>query len=133
MLHLAIKRPVKMVNSREESLMDSAKRHPFKLNYKVGVTKDGKIQALEGTLVDNCGAYNNQIQFMNWRASVHSGGVYEIPNVKTDTYGVFTNNVHSGAMRGYSSPQLIFAQEQLYNEVAKELNMDSVEFRKKIF
>lgn len=131
MLHVATGRPIKMVNSREESLMDSGKRHPFRLNYKVGVTKDGKIQALEGTLVDNCGAYNNQTQFMNWRASVHSGGVYEIPNVKTDTYGVFTNNVHSGAMRGYSSPQLIFAQEQLYNEVAAELGMDPVEFRKK--
>lgn len=131
MLHLALKRPVKMVNTREESMMDSSKRHPFIINYKIGVKKDGSIVALEGTLVDNCGAYNNQTQFMNWRASVHSGGVYEIPNVKTDTYGVYTNNVHSGAMRGYSSPQVIFAEEQLLNEVALELNMDPVELRKK--
>ncbi|MDD2370550.1 MAG: xanthine dehydrogenase family protein molybdopterin-binding subunit [Firmicutes bacterium] len=130
-LHKATGRPVKMVNTREESLMDSSKRHAFNFKYKIGATKDGDILAAEGTLVDNCGAYNNQTQFMNWRASVHSVGVYEIPNVKTDTYGVFTNNVHGGAMRGYSSPQVIFAQEQLMNELAKELGMDSVELRRK--
>ncbi len=130
-LHKATRRPIKMVNSREESLMDSSKRHAFNFKYKIGATKDGKIQAIEGTLVDNCGAYNNQTQFMNWRASVHSAGVYDIPNVKTDTYGVFTNNVHGGAMRGYSSPQVIFAQEQLMNELAKELGMDNVELRRK--
>lgn len=130
-LHTATGRPVKMVNSREESLMDSSKRHPFNFKYKIGATRDGKILALEATLVDNCGAYNNQTQFMNWRSSVHSAGVYEIPNVKTDTYGVFTNNVHGGAMRGYSSPQIIFAQEQLMNELANELGMDGVELRRK--
>lgn len=130
-LHKATGRPVKMVNSREESLMDSSKRHAFNFKYKIGATKDGDILALEATLIDNSGAYNNQTQFMNWRSSVHSAGVYEIPNVKTDTYGVFTNNVHGGAMRGYSSPQVIFAQEQLMNELAKELGMDSVELRRK--
>ncbi len=131
MLHKATGRPVKMVNTREESLIDSSKRHAINFKYKIGATKEGKILAIEGTLVANCGAYNNQTQFMNWRASVHSAGVYEIPNVKTDTYGVFTNNVHGGAMRGYSSPQVIFAQEQLMNELARALDMDSVELRRK--
>ena len=130
MLHMATGRPVKMVNTREESILDSAKRHPFIFNYKIGAKKNGEIQAIEGTLVDNCGAYNNQSQYMNWRASVHSAGVYSIPNVKTDTYGVFTNNIHSGAMRGYSSPQVIFAQEQLMNELAKELAIDPIELRR---
>lgn len=131
MLHQATKRPVKMVNTREESILDSAKRHPFNFSYKIGAKKNGEIMAIEGTLVDNSGAYNNQSQFMNWRASVHSAGVYSIPNVKTDTYGVYTNNIHSGAMRGYSSPQVIFAQEQLMNELAKELDIDPIELRRK--
>lgn len=131
LLHKATGRPVKMVNTREESLMDSSKRHPFIFNYRIGAKKDGRITAIEGTLVDNSGAYNNQSQFMNWRASVHSAGVYDIPNIKTDTYAVFTNNVHSGAMRGYSSPQVIFAEEQLINELAKELGMDRVAVRRK--
>lgn len=93
------KKPVKFVFNREDSFLESAKRHPFRLRYKAGITKDGRIVAWQGEQVDNCGAYNNQTQFMNWRANVHSAGPYEIDNIKTDTYGVFTNNVHSGAMR----------------------------------
>ncbi|MDD6436186.1 MAG: xanthine dehydrogenase family protein molybdopterin-binding subunit [Clostridiales bacterium] len=124
-------RPVKLVFSREDSFLESSKRHPFKLHYKAGVKKDGTLVAFEGTQIDNCGAYNNQTQFMNWRASVHSMGPYVCPNVKTDTFGVFTNNIHGGAMRGYSSPQLIFGQEQFYEEVAEELGMDYIDFKRK--
>ncbi len=125
-----VKRPVKMVFSREESLLESAKRHPFILRYKAGVMKDGHIVAWEGSQIDNSGAYNNQTQFMNWRANVHSCGPYSIPNVKTETFGVFTNNIHSGAFRGYSSPALIFGQEQFIDELAEEIGMDEVEFRR---
>lgn len=123
-------RPVKMVNSRETSILESSKRHPLNLHYKAGVKKDGTIVAWEGEQIDNCGAYNNQTQFMNWRAAVHSSGPYEIPNIKTDTYGVFTNNIHGGAMRGYSSPQLIFGQEQFIEEIGEELGLDPVEIRR---
>lgn len=125
------KKPVKFVFSREDSFLESSKRHPFRLRYKAGLTKDGKIIAWQGEQVDNCGAYNNQTQFMNWRANVHSAGPYEIDNVTTDTYGVFTNGVHSGAMRGYSSPQLIFGQEQFIEELAEACGMDEIEFRRK--
>lgn len=123
-------RPVKMTFTREESFLESAKRHPFLLRYKAGVKKDGRIVAWEGTQIDNCGAYNNQTQFMNWRSNVHSCGVYTIPNVKTETFGVFTNNIHGGAMRGYSSPQLIWGQEQFIEELAEEIGMDPLEFRR---
>lgn len=127
--HLTQK-PVKMVFSREDSFLESSKRHPFRLRYKVGVMKNGRIVAFEGEQVDNCGAYNNQTQFMNSRASIHSSGPYEIEHIKTDTYGVFTNNIHAGAMRGYSSPSLIFGQEQMMDEIAEALGMDEVEFRR---
>lgn len=123
-------KPVKFVFTREDSFLESSKRHPFRLRYKIGAKKDGKIVAFEGEQVDNCGAYNNQTQFMNWRANVHSSGPYEIENIKTDTYGVFTNNIHSGAMRGYSSPSLIFGQEQLIEELAGELGMSEIELRR---
>lgn len=123
-------RPVKIIFSREESFLESSKRHPFRIRYKVGASKDGKILALEGELVDNSGAYNNQTQFMNWRSNVHSAGPYIIDNIKTDVYGVFTNNIHGGAFRGYSSPSLIYAQEQLIEELAEELGMDPVELRR---
>jgi CO/xanthine dehydrogenase Mo-binding subunit len=131
LLVMATDRPVKMVATREESFMESAKRHPFNFKYKAGLTKDGKIIAWEGTQIANAGAYNNQTQYLNCRAAIHSAGVYNIPNIKTDTYGVFTNNIHSGAMRGYSSPQIIFAQEQFLNEIAKEMGIDEIELRRK--
>lgn len=124
-------KPVKYVFTREDSFLESSKRHPFRLRYKIGATKDGKIIAFEGEQVDNSGAYNNQTQFMNWRANVHSTGPYAIDHVSTDTFGVFTNNIHGGAMRGYSSPSLIFGQEQLIDELAEELGMDEIELRKK--
>lgn len=130
MLCKKIGRPIKLVASREDSFLESAKRHPFRCSYKVGLTKAGKIMAWEGTLVDNSGAYNNQTQYLNVRAAIHSAGAYNIPHVKTDTYGVFTNSVHGGAMRGYSSPQLIFGQEMLMNEAARAVGLDPVEFRR---
>lgn len=123
-------RPVKIVFKREESFLESSKRHPFRLRYKIGATKDGKIVALEGELVDNSGAYNNQTQFMNWRANVHSAGPYVIDNIKTNVFGVFTNNIHGGAFRGFSSPSLIFAQEQLIDELSEELEMDPIDIRR---
>ncbi len=131
LLVMATGRPVKMVATREESFLESAKRHPFNFKYKAGLTRDGKIIAWEGLQIANSGAYNNQTQYLNCRAAIHSAGAYNIPNIKTDTYGVFTNNIHSGAMRGYSSPQIIFAQEQFLNEIATEMGIDEIDLRKK--
>ena len=123
-------RPVKIVFTREESFLESAKRHPFLLRYKAGLTKDGRIIAWQGSQIDNCGAYNNQTQFMNWRANVHSAGAYAIDNIETETFGVFTNNIHGGAFRGYSSPQLIWGQEQFIDECAEALGMRETDFRR---
>lgn len=124
-------RPVKMVNSREDSFLQSSKRHPFTMKYRIGLKQDGTILALEAELIDDGGAYNARLKNMNWRASVHATGPYNIENVKVDVYGVHTNNVYGGAMRGYSSPQTIFANESLIDEAAQVLNMDPVEFRLK--
>ncbi len=123
-------RPVKVTACREESIQGSTKRHPMRLRYKVGVNRDGALQAVKCEIAENLGAYSMH-QFMNFRASVHATGAYNIPNVSVDVFGVFTNNVTSGAMRGYSAPQIIFAQEQLYEEVAEELGMDFIDFKKK--
>lgn len=129
LLAQATDRPVKMVMTREQSIAASTKRHPFHIKYKVGVNNDGKLQAFQAELIENVGAFHLH-EFMNFRASVHAAGVYDIPNVKVDVYGVFTNQVTAGAMRGYSSPQLIFGSELLYEEVAQELGMDPVAFKR---
>jgi len=128
---LDLDRPVKMVNSREESFTESYKRHPYQLKYKVGATKAGKLTAMEIEAVADSGGYACQTPFVTWRSVVQATGPYELENVKTDTYGYYTNNPYTGAMRGYGSPQIIFAQESLMDELAEELGMSPVELRRK--
>ena len=124
------KRPVKLVFTREETMMESVKRHPYVLKCKMGLKKDGTIVALENEIYVDAGAYNNQAQFVNWKACAHSAGVYSIPNVKTDIVGVYTNKIMGGAFRGFGNPQVLFALEQLIEEAAEEIGMDPVAIRK---
>lgn len=123
LLALKTDRPVKMVNTRDESILESYKRHPYKMKYKVGATKEGKLVAMEIKCLADSGAYACQTPFVTWRSVVQATGPYEVPHVRTDTYGYYTNNVYTGAMRGYGSPQIIFAQESLMDELAEELKM----------
>ncbi len=128
-LALKTNRTVKMVNTRDESILESYKRHPYKMKYKVGATKEGKLVAMEIKCVADSGAYACQTPFVTWRSVVQATGPYEVPHVKTDTYGYYTNNVYTGAMRGFGSPQIIFAQESLMDELAEELKMTPMELR----
>lgn len=130
---LAIKtnRPVKMVNTRDESVLESYKRHPYKMRYKVGAKKDGTLVAAEIKVLGDSGAYACQTPFVTWRSVVQATGPYEIPNVRSDSYGVYTNNIYTGAMRGYGSPQVIFANESLMDELAEELGISPLELRLK--
>ena len=130
-LALKTDQPVKMVNTRDESILESYKRHPYKMKYKVGATKEGKLVAMEIKCLADSGAYACQTPFVTWRSVVQATGPYELPNVKTDTYGYYTNNVYTGAMRGYGSPQIIFAHESLIDELAEELKMTPLELRLK--
>ncbi|MFO7729847.1 MAG: xanthine dehydrogenase family protein molybdopterin-binding subunit [Spirochaetia bacterium] len=130
-LALKLKRPVKMVLTREESMLESPKRHSYNLDYKIGVKADGTITAVEDQIYTQGGAYNNKSMFANWRGSVHAAGAYRVPNVKTDVYGVYTHTIFGGAYRGFSAPQIVFATESLMDEAAAELGMDPVEFRLK--
>src|SRR6056297_340618 len=130
-LALKTKKPVRLVNTRDQSIKESYKRHPYKMKYKIGATHDGQLKAMQIEAVADSGAYACQTPFVTWRSVVQATGPYEVENVKTDTYGYYTNNVYTGAMRGYGSPQVIFAQESLMDELAAELGMEPVELRKK--
>lgn len=124
-------RPCKMTLSREDSILESAKRHPFTTTIKIGADREGNIQAYQSTQIENCGAYNNQAPWMNIRAMVHSAGPYVIENIRTDTFGVFTNSPTPCAFRGYSSPQVIFGNEMIMDELAEALNMNVIALKKK--
>ncbi len=131
LLALETERPVKMINSREESILESYKRHPYYMNYKIGASEDGEIKSMEIECVADSGAYACQTPFVTWRSVVQATGPYQVPNVKTDTYGFYTHNPYTGAMRGYGSPPIIFAQESLMDELAEELDLSPVELRRK--
>lgn len=124
-------RPCKMTYTREDSILESAKRHPFITTVKVGASKEGKIMAYQSRQLENCGAYNNQAPWMNIRAMVHSAGPYEIENIRTDTFGVYTNTLSPCAFRGYSSPQVIFGNEMVLDELADELGISVVDLKAK--
>nr|WP_256445851.1 molybdopterin cofactor-binding domain-containing protein [Pseudoflavonifractor sp. MSJ-37] len=125
------KRPVKMVFTREELMMESVKRHPYTLKCKIGIKKDGTITALQNDIYVDAGAYNNQAQYVNWKACAHSSGAYSIPNVKTDITGVYTNNIMGGAFRGFGNPQVLFALEQLIEEAAEAIGMEPLDVRRR--
>jgi CO/xanthine dehydrogenase Mo-binding subunit len=124
-------RPVKMVLTREESFLESCKRHPCVSRYKVGAKKDGTLTAVEDIIYTVGGAYNNKAMFANWRGSVHAAGPYRVPHVKTDLYGVYTHTVYGGAYRGFSAPQIVFCNESLMDELAEELGLTPKEIRLK--
>jgi CO/xanthine dehydrogenase Mo-binding subunit len=128
---LKTERPVKMVLTREESMLESPKRHAYLAKYKVGVKNDGTITAVEDTIYTQGGAYNNKSMFANWRGSIHAAGAYRVPNVKTDVYGVYTNTIFGGAYRGFSAPQIVYIVESIMDEVAEEIGMEPKEFRLK--
>jgi len=124
-------RPVKLTYSREWSIRESYKRHPYRAQYKMGVTKDGLIKAVKVRIVADAGAYCSVTPFVTWRSTVQCCGPYVVENVWCDTYGVFTNNVFTGAMRGFGSPQVVFFVEQLVEIAAEKLGMPAVAFRRR--
>lgn len=124
-------RPIKLVQSREESLSSRGKRHPYKLRYKTGAKKSGEIVALEAELISDAGAYMTLSPWVLLYSTINSTGPYNIPNVKIDSYAVLTNNPPSTAMRTFGAGQVCIAYEQQLDELAKKLGMDSAELRKK--
>lgn len=123
-------RPCKMTWSREEVLLEGSKRHPFRLKYKIGAKKDGRITAIEINGLADVGAYITKSKATIWRATVEATGPYNIENVSTTIVGAYTNNVYSDAVRGFGSPQVDFASESLMSELAAELGMSPLEIRR---
>ncbi len=126
-----LRRPVKIVWSREESIIGHCKRHPFAIRSKWGATRAGKLVAAEVQIVADGGAYCYTTNKVLGNTTATSIGPYEIPNVKVDVDGVYTNNPPSGAFRGFGAPQALFAAEMQMTKLACALNMDPVELRLK--
>ena len=126
-----LNRPVKMEYSREWSIRESYKRHPYRVYYKMGLTRAGEITAVDCRIIADGGAYCSVTPWVTWRSTVQCCGPYVVENVHCDTYGVYTNNVVTGAMRGFGSPQMNFVIESLIEEAAEKLGLSAIELRRR--
>lgn len=128
-----VDRPVKIIWSREESIIGHHKRHPYTIRAKWGATKDGKLVAAEMDLLADGGAYVYTTMKVLGNATLMCTGPYEIPNVKVDSVAVYTNNIPNGAFRGFGGPQAAFAAEMQMNKIATVLGVDPMEIRARNF
>ena len=125
------RRPVLLVYSREADIQTTSKRHPIKSHYKIGLSKNGKINAIEVVAHMDVGAYATLSPIVMYRSLIHAAGAYDVPNVKVDIDGVYTNKVPCGAFRGFGTPQVFFAIESIVDEAAERLKVDPIELRLK--
>ena len=123
--------PVRYVMTREEDITSTAKRHPSRTNYKIGLTKDGRITAVRIKMIADGGAYGCSTEGVMRKAAILGAGPYNIENLQMDTMGVYTNNTPSGAFRSFGALQTEFATESILDICAEKLNMDPFELRRK--
>ncbi|MBS3937085.1 MAG: molybdopterin-dependent oxidoreductase [Peptococcaceae bacterium] len=116
-------RPVKIVCTREESFHAHSKRHAMVMHYRTGATGEGRLTAVEATIIGDTGAYASWGTNVLRKAAVHATGPYIVPNVKVDAYAVYTNNPFAGAMRGFGAAQPAVAYEGQMDEVARVLGL----------
>ena len=112
-----------------QELMAANPRHPATITLKTGVTKDGRLQARQATVVFNSGAYGAFKPRVYIRGADHAGGAYNISHVDISSFMVYTNNVPCGHMRAPGKPQVMFAVESHMDMIARELGLDPFEFR----
>ena len=124
-------KPVKYLLTREESMQQSHKRHPFKFDVHVSADQEGKLQGFEALAMTDSGAYANMSPGVAFKAVSLGAGPYVVPNVYCGAKAIYTNNIPSGSMRGFGNPQGIFARECALDELAEKLGMSPYLLRKR--
>ncbi|MEU9792189.1 xanthine dehydrogenase subunit D [Streptomyces sparsogenes] len=131
LLALRTGRPVKIVYNRYESFFGHVHRHPAKLAYEHGATRDGKLLYVRCRIVLDGGAYASSSPAVVGNAASLSIGPYAVDNVDIEALALYSNNPPCGAMRGFGAVQACFAYEAQMDAVAAELGLDPVEFRQR--
>jgi CO/xanthine dehydrogenase Mo-binding subunit len=123
-------RPVKLRLTREEEFYTAFVRQGLVAYFKMGCDREGRLLAMENRFYWDGGAYTEYGVNITRAAGYSSSGPYDVPNMKTDSYCVYTNHPVGGPMRGFGMPEMHAGLEQCIDELAHELGMDPVEFRK---
>lgn len=126
---LKTQKPVRMAYSRQESMQSTTKRHPSKINLKIGTTNDGRVSGFDFQGDFNTGAYASWGPTVANRVPVHASGPYYFQDYTAQSRAIHTNCPPSGAFRGFGVPQAAIAQESLFDELADRLGMDALDFR----
>jgi CO/xanthine dehydrogenase Mo-binding subunit len=127
------RQPVRMVWSRQESLLARPKRHPFTMHCRTGADRGGRLVAQELMLLGDAGPFPLLSPRVLFAALVVGAGPYRAPHVKIDAKAVFTNNVPSSAMRGFGAMQVTFAYESQMDLLADHLGIPPLELRTRNF
>ena len=130
LLAMKTQRPVRLVFTREESIVSTAKRHPSRTVLRMGLIRDGRIRAFQMKMLCDGGAYGLSTEGVMRKAAILAAGPYVIPNVKVDTIGVYTNNTPSGAFRSFGALQTAFASESHLDICAERLGLDPFQIRR---
>ncbi|MER7015226.1 xanthine dehydrogenase subunit D [Saccharopolyspora sp. NPDC000359] len=129
MLALHVGKPVKMVYNREESFYGHVHRHPAKMYYEHGATRDGQLVYVKARQYFDGGAYASKTPVVVGNGTTLGAGPYKVPNVEIEGWGVYTNNPPCGAMRGLGAVQPTFAYESQMDKLAAALGVDPVDLR----
>jgi xanthine dehydrogenase D subunit len=121
--------PVKIHQSRQESVRAGIKRHPMKITMKTGVDEEGNLLAHKVKIIADTGAYATLGPAVLDFAVEHAPGPYVIPNIEIEGVSVFTNNGVAGEFRGFGGNQITFALEGQMDRLAVRLQIDPIEFR----
>lgn len=122
-------RPVKGVYTRGEEFIATTTRHPIIMEYRTGVTGEGRILARKVRLVLDGGAYCSWSETTLGKAAILATGPYQIENVLVEASAVYTHKTMTGAMRGFGAPQVCFAYESHMDDIAAALGIDPLEIR----
>jgi CO/xanthine dehydrogenase Mo-binding subunit len=125
-----LKQPVKMLFSREEVYLATSKRHPSRIRLKTGISKDGRLQAMQADMLFDTGPYSSYGTPLAMRAAIHITGPYDVPHVDVTSASVYTNNPVAGAMRGVAIVQTTAACESQMDILADKAGIDPLKFRK---
>lgn len=129
MLALHTGRPVKMSYNREESFFGHVHRHPARMRFEHGATRDGRLVYVKARLLFDGGAYTSTSQVVIANGSYFAAGAYDVPHAEIDGYSVFTNNPPCGAMRGFGAVQSCYGVESNLDKLARALGMDPLRLR----
>lgn len=131
MLALHLGKPVKMMYNRYESFFGHVHRHPAKMHYEHGATRDGKLVYVKARLVLDGGAYTSTSPVVIANASYFVTGAYAVEHAEIDGLAVYSNNPPCGAMRGFGAVQSAYGCESNMDKLARALGMDPLELRLK--